>query len=61
VLEIVEAIEGPINGDLLLRNTSAGTEEARVRLEKSCQQVADFAKSVLAKMTIADIAQSNGG
>jgi Rrf2 family protein len=61
LLEIVEAIEGPINGDLLLRNMAAGAEQTRARLEKTCQDVARFAKSVLAKTTIADFAGSNGG
>src|SRR5512136_1014817 len=44
LLEIVEAIEGPINGDLLLRNVGTGKEVARNRLEQTCQEVANFAK-----------------
>lgn len=54
VLEIVEAIEGPINGDLLLRNVADRKEQARVRLEQTCQEVADFAKQRLSKAMIAD-------
>jgi len=54
LLEIIEAIEGPINGDLLLRNVAAAKEEARVKLEKTCQDVADYAKSKLADSVIAD-------
>ncbi len=54
LLEIVEAIEGPISGDLLLRNMAQSKERARVRLERTCQDVADYAKSVLGKTHIAD-------
>lgn len=56
LLEIVEAIEGPINGDLLLRNVATGKEGARALLEQTCQDVAVYAKSVLAKAVIADFA-----
>jgi len=54
LLEIVEAIEGPINGDLLLRNVAAGKEKARARLEQTCQEVAEYAKSRLAGTLIAN-------
>jgi Rrf2 family protein len=59
LLELVEAIEGPINGDLLLRNVASGKQHARAQLEKTCQDVAAFAKSLLAKTTISDLT-SNG-
>ncbi len=55
LLEIVEAIEGPINGDLLLRNVATGKEIARLRLEQTCQEVANFAKSLLARTFISDL------
>lgn len=55
LLEIVESIEGPINGDLQLRSVATGTETARARLEQACQNVAGYAKSELAKTVIADI------
>ncbi len=55
LLEIVEAIEGPINGDLLLRNVATGKEVARQRLEQTCQEVAAFAKSLLARTFISDL------
>jgi Rrf2 family protein len=54
LLEIVEAIEGPINGDLLLRNVARGKEAARQRLEKTCRDVAGYARELLAGTTIAD-------
>ena len=55
LLEIVEAIEGPISGDLLLRNTAAGKERTRVRLEQACQNVAEYAKSLLSNTHISDV------
>jgi Rrf2 family protein len=54
LLEIVEAIEGPINGDLMLRNVASEKEHARARLEQTCQNVAGYAKSLLAQTTISD-------
>jgi Rrf2 family protein len=55
LLEIVEAIEGPINGDLLLRNVARNKERARARLEQTCQEVASYAKSRLANTVIAEL------
>lgn len=60
LLEIVEAIEGPINGDLLLRNIAAGKQMARARLERTCQEVANYAKSLLGKTIIADLTKHKG-
>jgi Rrf2 family protein len=59
LLEIVESIEGPINGDLLLRNVAAEKEKARVRLEKACQNVAEYARSVLANTVVADLTRAS--
>jgi Rrf2 family protein len=53
LLEIVEAIEGPIAGDLALRSVAAGKESVREQLERMCQDVAGYAKSRLAEQTIA--------
>ncbi|MCK4341697.1 MAG: Rrf2 family transcriptional regulator [Phycisphaerae bacterium] len=58
LLEIIEAIDGPISGDLLLRNVAAGKEPTRVRLEQACREVADFAKSRLASTVISDFTKS---
>jgi Rrf2 family protein len=55
LLEIVEAIEGPINGDLLLRNVAQNKERARSRLEQTCQEVANYAKSRLANTVVAEL------
>lgn len=60
LLEIIEAIEGPINGDLLLRNIAAGKQMARARLERTCQEVADYAKSLLGKTIITDLTKHKG-
>lgn len=55
LLEIVEAIDGPISGDLLLRNVATGKETARQRLEQTTQEVADFARNRLGGTSIADL------
>lgn len=55
LLEIVEAIEGPINGDLLLRNVARNKERARARLEQTCQEVANYAKSRLASTVVSEL------
>lgn len=55
LLELVEAIEGPINGDLLLRNVAQNKEHARARLEQTCQEVANYAKSRLASAVVSEL------
>lgn len=54
VLEIVEAIDGPVSGDLMLRDVSTSAEPARARLESACQEIADNTRAVLARTRIAD-------
>lgn len=56
LLEIVEAIDGPISGDLLLRNVAEAKESARARLEQTCRDVADYARSRLAGTRVSDLA-----
>ena len=56
LLEIVEAIEGPISGDLLLRSVAPEKEAARLRLEQTCRDVADYAKTLLTRTAVADLA-----
>jgi Rrf2 family protein len=58
LLEIVEAIEGPISGDLQLRNVARGKEGARVQLEQVCRDVAEYARTRLTRTVIADMAES---
>ena len=57
LLEIIESIDGPINGDLLLRNVAAERETTRVQLEKACHEVATYARKRLAETLIADFAK----
>ncbi len=54
LLEVIESLEGPINGDLVLRTATASTEGVRARLEEACHNVANHAKSVLSGTVIAD-------
>jgi Rrf2 family protein len=56
LLEIVEAIEGPINGDLMLRNVATGKARARECLEQKCQSVAAYAKDQLAQARVSEFA-----
>ncbi len=58
LLEIVEAIEGPINGDLMLRNVAKGKEKARQRLERVCQEAAEYTRSLLSKLVVSDLLKS---
>lgn len=55
LLEIVEAIDGPISGDLPLRTVTSSKEPTRVRLEQACQNVADYAKSLLTRTVVSDL------
>jgi Rrf2 family protein len=55
LLEIVEAIDGPISGDLLLRSVAEGKEAARRRLEQTCRDVAKFARTRLGATFISDL------
>jgi Rrf2 family protein len=58
LLDIVEAIDGPINGDLLLRNVASEKEPTRVKLEQTCRDVADYTKTRLAETTVAHLSPS---
>ncbi len=55
LLEIVEAIEGPVNGDLMLRNLASSKQKIRSRLEKTCQDIANYARSVLGGMAVSEL------
>ncbi|MBK9120863.1 MAG: Rrf2 family transcriptional regulator [Phycisphaerales bacterium] len=59
LLEVIEAIDGPINGDLTLRNLSNGKDAVRSKLEQTCQAVADHAKSVWGCIRVADLARES--
>lgn len=55
LLEIIEAIDGPISGELQLRGVAAAKEAARGRLERACRDVADYARALLMKTSVADL------
>ncbi len=61
LLEIVEAIDGPISGDLLLRNVATGKEAARSRLENTCQDVAQYARDLLGSTRVAELLNGQSG
>lgn len=56
VLDIVETVEGPIDGDLIVGNGVSNMESARAKVSGVCGQVADFARERLGAMTIVDLA-----
>ncbi len=55
LLEIVEAIEGPIEGDLAVRQQLSGMERAKSAIEKTCVNVAEYARSQLRNVSIEDL------
>lgn len=57
LLDIIEAIEGPISGDLSMRGYANGSEMVRSRLEATCQAVAAHAKRVWGQIVVADLAR----
>jgi Rrf2 family protein len=52
LLEIVEAIEGPVDGELTIRKEILGAEAAKDKVEQVCEDVAGIARSLLGKTTI---------
>ena len=52
LLEIVEAIQGPVSGDLVSRKEIKGAEPAKDAVESVCGEIARYAKSLLRKTTI---------
>ncbi|MGD8450228.1 MAG: Rrf2 family transcriptional regulator [Phycisphaerae bacterium] len=56
VLDIVETVEGPIDGDLLAGNGVANMERARTKVGAVCSQVAHFARESLGALTVTDLA-----
>ncbi|MFH1747976.1 MAG: Rrf2 family transcriptional regulator [Planctomycetota bacterium] len=56
LLEIVEAIEGPLDGGLPVRKEVGGTDAARTQLEAMCSGITRYARTLLSKTTIAGLA-----
>lgn len=52
LLQIVEAIDGPINGELSACRTSSRAALPRARIEAICQDAARYTKSLLGEATI---------
>lgn len=52
LLEIVEAIQGPVSGELTTRREIKGTEPAKDVVEGVCNDIARYAKSLLRRTTI---------
>lgn len=58
--EVIEAIDGPITGDLMLRNVSPSKQGTRTRLEKACQDLAQYTRNKLNGLVISDFANVRG-
>lgn len=55
LLEIVEAIEGPLHGELPVREEITGGEAARSRIEATCGGIAQYARTLLGETTVRDL------
>ena len=55
LLEVIETIEGPIEGDLAVRQPVIGMERARTTVETACAQVAEFARTQLGNVSVKDM------
>ena len=58
LLEIVEAVEGVINGELSIRETIVGAESTKGIIEGLCGQSAQFTRSLLRTATIKQLIDS---
>ena len=56
LLEIVEAVEGPIRGQVPLLETRNGDDKFRRRLEAVCAETADLVRQRLQKVRLSDLA-----
>jgi Rrf2 family protein len=52
MLEIVEAIDGPVDGELTVRQEIRGAKKAKNLIEANCTKIARFTRSLLSKTTI---------
>jgi Rrf2 family protein len=57
LLDIVEAIDGPISGDLSLRRVANDKEATRKRLEQTCRDVAGSMRNILGKTKLSQLAR----
>jgi Rrf2 family protein len=56
LLEIVEAVEGPIRGQVPLLSTNNGDDKFSRRLETVCAEAADLVRQRLQKVRLSDLA-----
>lgn len=56
LLDIVEAIDGPLSGDLSLRKVASDKETTRKRLEQTCRDVAGSMRNILGKTKLSQLA-----
>ncbi len=59
LLEIVEAIDGPLNGELSVRKEINAAEVTKAKLKLVCSQAARSTKSLLREATIKHMISSN--
>ena len=55
VLTVVEAIEGPIHGVLVIEDEVKGREQEKARLASICRSLAAAARSILGQYTVRDL------
>ena len=55
LLEIVEAIDGPMSGELAGQQAIQSSDAAKDIIKKLCGEVAQYARSLLRKTTIQDL------
>ncbi len=55
LLEIIEAIDGPITADLRISDQVKGKNRAKAGVTSACTEIAKFARSVLSDATVSDL------
>lgn len=58
LLTILEAIEGPLDGTLVLHKVVKGKTKAKRGIELTCQDVASYARNLLGETTIRDLQEN---
>lgn len=58
MLEVIEALDGPITGRIEVRDEILGAENVKDELETVCGQVAAFARSQLGEVTFARLVET---
>lgn len=58
LLEIVEAIEGPVHGELPVGDEISGADVARERIAQMCAGIAQYARNLLREASVQDLMDS---